>query len=283
MEIFWAAAISERREEEAEKLWELNEPPVVEKHSYYWPQKILTNPRFAKKSEPETKEDSDIAVAYVVKGQSEPRFPIMDPISVQSQTCPPLPPEIPSPPEEESPRNNECHAQIAGPDVSQPESDESQRRFDGDESETRPCPVILTGGGETSEGVDQELKRVLPRQSGTFVGIRDLNEEVTVFYHEGSALLSDLRDQLAALPELKDLNPKAGLSSANIGEVGETTSEIDSQIREILESSALEIDSSTSVAEGVRFSQEIIGNWTDRDLTLRLGITHSHCDEEEWS
>ncbi|KAJ8525084.1 hypothetical protein ON010_g16031 [Phytophthora cinnamomi] len=60
-------------------------------------------------------------------------------------------------------------------------------------------------------------------------------EEASVYFHEGTELLSYLRNQLAALPELKDLSPKADLSTANIGEHGITTAEMESQVRIILE------------------------------------------------
>ncbi|KAE8964204.1 hypothetical protein PR001_g29132, partial [Phytophthora rubi] len=60
-------------------------------------------------------------------------------------------------------------------------------------------------------------------------------EEATVYLHEGTELLNDLRDQLAALPELKDLSPKADLATADIGESGVTTSEMEAQVRAILE------------------------------------------------
>ncbi|KAJ8542636.1 hypothetical protein ON010_g12174 [Phytophthora cinnamomi] len=60
-------------------------------------------------------------------------------------------------------------------------------------------------------------------------------EEASVYFHEGTELLIYLRNQLAALPELKDLSPKADLSTANIGEPGITTAEMKSQVRIILE------------------------------------------------
>ncbi|EGZ21371.1 hypothetical protein PHYSODRAFT_377603, partial [Phytophthora sojae] len=40
---------------------------------------------------------------------------------------------------------------------------------------------------------------------------------------------------LAALPELKDVSPNADLSTANVGEPGVTTPEMDAQVRTILE------------------------------------------------
>ncbi|OWZ14269.1 hypothetical protein PHMEG_00012280 [Phytophthora megakarya] len=42
-------------------------------------------------------------------------------------------------------------------------------------------------------------------------------------------------DQLAALPELKDLSPVADLDTANIGEPEETTRKMDAKVRDILE------------------------------------------------
>ncbi|OWZ15518.1 reverse transcriptase [Phytophthora megakarya] len=65
--------------------------------------------------------------------------------------------------------------------------------------------------------------------------VTDVEVEATVFFHEGSELLSDLKDQLAALPELKDLSPIADLDNANIGEPDETTQEMDTKVRAISE------------------------------------------------
>ncbi|KAE9003691.1 hypothetical protein PR001_g17911 [Phytophthora rubi] len=60
-------------------------------------------------------------------------------------------------------------------------------------------------------------------------------EEATVYLHEGTELLNDLRNQLAALPELKDLSPKADLTTADIGEPGVTTKDMEDRVRAILE------------------------------------------------
>ncbi|KAJ8571600.1 hypothetical protein ON010_g5229 [Phytophthora cinnamomi] len=54
-------------------------------------------------------------------------------------------------------------------------------------------------------------------------------DEATVYFHEGTELLSGLRNQLAAFPELRDPSPKADLSTAYIGDPGITTAEIESQ------------------------------------------------------
>ncbi|GMF50376.1 unnamed protein product [Phytophthora fragariaefolia] len=59
--------------------------------------------------------------------------------------------------------------------------------------------------------------------------------EATVYFHEGTELLNDMRNQLAALPELKDLRPKADLTTADIGETEVTTSEMEAPVRAILE------------------------------------------------
>ncbi|KAE8875584.1 hypothetical protein PF005_g21471 [Phytophthora fragariae] len=60
-------------------------------------------------------------------------------------------------------------------------------------------------------------------------------EEATMYFHQGCELLSDLRNQLAALPELRDLSPKADLSTADVGVPGVTTPEMDARIHTILE------------------------------------------------
>ncbi|KAE9302753.1 hypothetical protein PR003_g22178 [Phytophthora rubi] len=78
------------------------------------------------------------------------------------------------------------------------------------------------------------LKESLARCMRLEIDFSD-EEEATVYLDEGTELLNDLRNQLAALPELKDLSPKADLATADIGESGVTTSEMETQVRVILE------------------------------------------------
>ncbi|KAJ8569470.1 hypothetical protein ON010_g5790 [Phytophthora cinnamomi] len=105
-------------------------------------------------------------------------------------------------------------------------------------SEPDLASIRITGGG--NQLVNFVTDPTLRLHDGLAQGMRleiDFSdeEEASVYFHEGIELLSYLRNQLAALPELKDLSPKADLSTANIGEPGITTAEMKSQVRIILE------------------------------------------------
>ncbi|KAE8874959.1 hypothetical protein PF005_g20197 [Phytophthora fragariae] len=62
----------------------------------------------------------------------------------------------------------------------------------------------------------------------------DLDSEPTIYIHEGSELLSQLRDQLVLLPELKDLSPSCDIETADVGEPGITTPDEERKMRNIL-------------------------------------------------
>ncbi|KAE9272689.1 hypothetical protein PR003_g30129, partial [Phytophthora rubi] len=105
----------------------------------------------------------------------------------------------------------------------------------------------MVGGGVATQDAQKELANIFKAEPVDFVAepISRLKEslarcmrletdfsdeeEATVYLHEGTELLGDLRNQLAALPELKDISPKADLATADIGESGVTTSEMETQ------------------------------------------------------
>ncbi|KAE8985370.1 hypothetical protein PR002_g22661 [Phytophthora rubi] len=60
-----------------------------------------------------------------------------------------------------------------------------------------------------------------------------LDSEPTIYIHEGSELLSQLRDQLVLLPELKDLSPSCDIETADVGEPGITTPDEEHKMRNI--------------------------------------------------
>jgi hypothetical protein len=110
----------------------------------------------------------------------------------------------------------------------------------------------LSGGGETSQQASRDLEYAFPTQVVSLVAspmsrlqetfarclrveVEDANGKATVYLHEGSELLSDLRNQLATLPELGDLSPSADLTTAAVGVPGETSPEMDAQVQRILE------------------------------------------------
>ncbi|POM66563.1 Reverse transcriptase [Phytophthora palmivora] len=57
----------------------------------------------------------------------------------------------------------------------------------------------------------------------------DLDYEPAVYMREGSELLSQLRDQLVMLPEIKDLTPECKIEEADVGVPGKTTPEMEDQ------------------------------------------------------
>lgn len=102
----------------------------------------------------------------------------------------------------------------------------------GPEGESRG----MAGGSVTAQDAQRELASVFKTEPVDFVAepVSRLNEslvqcmrleidfsdesEATVYFHEGTELLNDLRNQLATLSELKDLSPKDDLATADIGE-----------------------------------------------------------------
>ncbi|POM70605.1 LOW QUALITY PROTEIN: Reverse transcriptase [Phytophthora palmivora] len=59
------------------------------------------------------------------------------------------------------------------------------------------------------------------------------NEELDL--EPGTELLAQLRDQLVMLPELEELTPECDIDSADVGEPGKTTPEMEKKLRDILE------------------------------------------------
>ncbi|KAE8980484.1 hypothetical protein PR001_g24264 [Phytophthora rubi] len=62
----------------------------------------------------------------------------------------------------------------------------------------------------------------------------DLDLEPAIYFQEGSELLSQLRDELAMLPELKDLSPECDISKADVGDPDRTTAAEEKKLRSIL-------------------------------------------------
>ncbi|OWZ11352.1 reverse transcriptase [Phytophthora megakarya] len=62
----------------------------------------------------------------------------------------------------------------------------------------------------------------------------ELNLEPAVYIHEGSETLSQLREQLALLPDIKELSPKCDIDSADVGESGTSTPEDERKLRAVL-------------------------------------------------
>ncbi|KAK1930513.1 Retrovirus-related Pol polyprotein from transposon 17.6 [Phytophthora citrophthora] len=66
------------------------------------------------------------------------------------------------------------------------------------------------------------------------VSSEELDLEPGVYMREGTDLLAQLRDQLVMLPELEELTPECDIDSADVGEPGKTTPEMEKKLRDIL-------------------------------------------------
>ncbi|POM63194.1 hypothetical protein PHPALM_27536, partial [Phytophthora palmivora] len=66
------------------------------------------------------------------------------------------------------------------------------------------------------------------------VSNEELDLEPGVYMREGTEMLAQLRDQLVMLPELEELTPECDIDSADVGELGKTTPEMENKLRDIL-------------------------------------------------
>ncbi|OWZ13902.1 hypothetical protein PHMEG_00012701 [Phytophthora megakarya] len=66
------------------------------------------------------------------------------------------------------------------------------------------------------------------------ISAEELDLEPAVYIHEGSETLSQLREQLALLPDIEELSPKCDIDSADVGESGTSTPEDERKLRAIL-------------------------------------------------
>ncbi|KAE8983403.1 hypothetical protein PR001_g17689 [Phytophthora rubi] len=114
------------------------------------------------------------------------------------------------------------------------------------ELDTEPC----CSDSEVQEGQDQEAEEIdIPSCAWPSTPIRRLEEEYAqcmrvsqedldlepaIYLQEGSELLSQLRDELAMLPELRDLSPECDMSKADVGDPVRTTTAEEKKLRSIL-------------------------------------------------
>ncbi|KAE8966348.1 hypothetical protein PR003_g30431 [Phytophthora rubi] len=231
---------------------ELRAPPAVEKPVYTWPKKLLLAKRSPKKDGAEPDATEPRASTYMVNTLPQERSTGVaaqdnqDEVTQdeKSASLVDLPPADDFPEPSFSPRS-EGDSESVG--------DEAEDISTDRKSEPEMVSHGVFGGGTTSHEAQKELAEVFKAEPVDFVAepVYRLREslarclrleidfadeaEATVYFHEGTELLNDLRNQLAALPELKDLSPKADLTTADIGEPGVTTKDMEDQVRAILE------------------------------------------------
>ncbi|KAE8965758.1 hypothetical protein PR001_g28626, partial [Phytophthora rubi] len=244
-----------RHEDEVARLDELNGPPAVERMNYKSPEKLLLR-RNSSDREPTQSGETGIspegASAYIVC--TNPRSNEHSGTHCENRnsetSVPPPPPTSDNWSVEDEPRLAEVSEDR---NEFQSECKSTQLVPENGDSEPEVVSRSVMGGGESAQKAQEELGRVFPTSPvalprGSVSQLREAlarcmrleidfsdDEEATMYLHEGSELLSDLRNQLAALPELRDLSPKADLSTADVGVPGVTTPEMDAQIHTILE------------------------------------------------
>ncbi|EGZ08549.1 hypothetical protein PHYSODRAFT_340298 [Phytophthora sojae] len=229
------------RREELEALEaERNAPPAVLRPQYVWPTKILPRPP------EEVRKAAELQKSRNASGRA---------MSSSGQT------------EEEARSHSSAVADVKSlalgiPTAAEVTPMDEAEASQADELDPAKELVIdrdsgdvdrgLTGGGTSSAEARHELKDVFraepvkicegaPEQLEVAYAIclrvvtADLDPDEEVFFHEGTELLTQLRDQLAVLPDLKDLNPKVNMDEADVGVEGKTTPEMNKEMRGILE------------------------------------------------
>jgi len=221
-----------RRAEELERIRRESEPPSVPRPEYEWPSKLLVRSRpgsaevylatlhakpesvaglrpspSAQAEDTQAPQTADAGTQTNVT-QEPPTEKVLevnlaeaedDLMSEVEQECEPVRPEL--------------------VDV-QDETDQ------GDDIDDCPSQAML---GTPLYKQEQEYARCMR------VSLEDLDLESAVYIHEGSELMSQLRDELALLPELKDLSPECDIAKVDVGVPGRTTPGEDRKLRSVLE------------------------------------------------
>ncbi|KAE9322416.1 hypothetical protein PR003_g17237 [Phytophthora rubi] len=222
-----------KRERELDELRQEHEPPAVSTPQYEWPSKIMLRPR------------PGATAARIVQLQDPPK-------QVRSTNV-------------ERPTKVVCNvatqttelADVGNQtDVAQEFTERTVLKVSVPESiEANPGKTELDtepscSDSEVQEGQDQEAEEMdLPSCAWPSTPVRKLEEEYArcmrisqedldlepaIYLQEGSELLSQLRYELAMLPELKDLSPECDISKADVGDPDRTTVAEEKKLRSIL-------------------------------------------------
>jgi hypothetical protein len=148
--------------------------------------------------------------------------------------------------DEDSAQTAETGTQTADEDVSipitvsspdNPASDDSEVciQAEGLSAEMEEDEDDVVSGSSTQgfastpvQKLEQEYARCMS------VSAEELELEPPLYIHEGSELMAQLRDQLAMLPELKDLSPECNIDEADVGVEGVSTPEMEAKLRKVL-------------------------------------------------
>ncbi|KAE8998939.1 hypothetical protein PR001_g19190 [Phytophthora rubi] len=222
-----------KRERELDELRQEQEPPAVSTPQYEWPSKIMLRPR------PGT------TTARIVQLQDQPKQihsasverPTKVVCNVATQTT-----EL-----ADVGTQTDVAQEIEEKTILKASVPES---IEADSSEADLDTEPSCSDSEVPESQDQEAEEMdLPTCAWSSTPIRRLEEEYArcmrvsqedldlepaIYLQEGSELLSQLRDELAMLPELRDLRPECDNSKADVGDPDRTTTAEEKKLRSIL-------------------------------------------------
>ncbi|KAE8910990.1 hypothetical protein PF003_g5090 [Phytophthora fragariae] len=217
-----------KRERELDELRQEQEPPAVSTPQYKWPSKITLRPRpgataariaqlqdLPKQVHPTNVEPSIKVVCNVATQTTELTDVGTQTDAVQEITeVTTLKASVP-----ESIEVNPSEAEL--------DSDPSFSDGEVQEAEEMDLPICAWPSTPIRR-LEEEYARCMR------VSQEDLDLEPAIYLQEGSELLSQLRDELAILPELKDLSPECDISKADVGDPDRTTAAKEKRLRSIL-------------------------------------------------
>ncbi|GMG14522.1 unnamed protein product [Phytophthora fragariaefolia] len=106
--------------------------------------------------------------------------------------------------------------------------------FDGADEDVYSQEVVKTESqtGTCSDRLLRPARRLEMEYEWCMqMSAEELGLEPAVYIHEGSELLAQLRDELAKLPELRELSPECDIDKADVGEPGRTTPAEEEKLR----------------------------------------------------
>ncbi|KAE9292695.1 hypothetical protein PR003_g24695 [Phytophthora rubi] len=224
-----------------EQMLQDEEPPAVQTRSYQWPTKLLMRPR------------TNTEAVRMVRLQDEP---IVTPGADSDHSEPAIDEEqIPGRDVWGGPEDGTSEYDELSPSVSDSGSEGVERSQRQDSSPNNADEEDQVSGGVAEESTLQEepaRKDEDPEMSSVIatgtpvekleleyarcmrVNSEELHLEPAIYLHEGSELMSQLKDELALLPELLDLSPECDITKADVGEPGLSTNTQDRKLRGIL-------------------------------------------------
>ncbi|KAE8988002.1 hypothetical protein PR002_g21893 [Phytophthora rubi] len=224
----------ERRIDEVTQTYEDQDPPCVEKEEYGWPTRVLRRPT------PES-----AAVRIVQKTEQDDTSSgtsKREELKSESEACSGrgLDAQLVGPKGDDEDESDFVNAldEVLSPD----EDDDGDEYFDAislDDDHVCDPPTEILEEEDNDVPVQDwpctPLRKLeLEYERCMKMNAEDLDSEPTIYIHEGSELLYQLRDQLVLLPELKDLSPSCDIETADVGEPGITTPDEEHKMRNIL-------------------------------------------------